>query len=644
MSSFTINGYAFDPASSTSSDTTDTNYIIVKGKIALKQGQKKILADHGVEIQDYCGNDAYLCRFQPNHLEEVRSLPFIESAVIYPSNLKRTTNLKDLEQASASDEAISVDILLHKDSVKPLELATELNDLPSVRGDTLEIDHRRLRVTVEASALEQIQQLDSVLSIERAIPKRPYNDKARTEIEANLIVNEYLCDGSNQVVAVADTGFDTGSLTDVHPAFGDRVLALLPVSGSCTNDPEGHGTHVAGSVLGDGVAPMMGGAIQGTAPKASLVVQSLLDDNGKFQTPANLYELFSSAYGPYLARVHSNSWGPVWGEDGYQVEYDNDASAVDSFVWHNQDCVICFAAGNDGEAKNAGVSQIGSAGAAKNCITIGACYSPRPTNDEYAYDPARKAAHNSSEIAGFSSRGPTVEGRIKPDLVAPGTAILSALSRDTDVTEETKSKFGKSADPFWTFNSGTSMATPLVAGCVASLRQALISIGVERPSAALVKALLINGATDLQGQYGARPPTLAAPTYTQGFGRVALNNSFIIPGSIPEEGFFDNVVGLQEDENWQYSIPGNRPAGLSLKVTLAYSDRAGSALQNKLVLSVIDSNENKKRGDDGVMAENNVQQVVWKDAPSETIIIMVEASRIARIDDTQSFAVVWRMF
>lgn len=120
------------------------------------------------------------------------------------------------------------------------------------------------------------------------------------QAEKLIIGNNPILQGSDQVVAVADTGFDIGSTTDVHPAFKDRVLALIPMtSRSCPDDPNGHGTHVAGSVLGDGNSPKMGGNIQGTASKASLVLQSILNKTGGLDVPANLWDLFIGPYSNY---------------------------------------------------------------------------------------------------------------------------------------------------------------------------------------------------------------------------------------------------------------------------------------------------------------------------------------------------------
>src|SRR5436190_14342827 len=148
--------------------------------------------------------------------------------------------------------------------------------------------------------------------------------------------------------------------------------------------------------------------------------------------------------------------------------------------------VILFAAGNDGT--DAGhpdgvvdLRQIGDEAAAKNCITVGTSETNRPQIEgarfhtygeakrgDFPLDPIKNDSmtDNPGGMAAFSSRGPTSNTRFKPDVVAPGTSILSAHSRIAPVDR----RFGTSSDPDWMFDSGTSMATPLVAGCVAVLR------------------------------------------------------------------------------------------------------------------------------------------------------------------------------
>jgi len=407
----------------------------------------------------------------------------------------------------------------------------------------------------------------------------------------------------------------------------------------------------------------MGGTIEGTAPEATLVLQSTLDRNGRLGgIPADLHDLFEPPYENDDARVHTNSWGAT--TPG--LPYDSSAQEIDDVVWDRQDLVICFAAGNDGTDRNsngtADPGSIGSQAAAKNCITVGASESVRTTfhhtygeywPGDFPSDPIRSdlQADDADGMVAFSSRGPTRERRIKPDVVAPGTCILSTLSRDV---VNPSSDFGVSTDPLFFFDSGTSMATPLVAGCVAVLRETLVKNGTATPSAALLKALLINGAVDIAGQYS---PTEAAgvPNTDEGFGRVDLAGSVILPGDEPDAGF---VTGGPLDEGGEdtvtIAIPevpagdgGIAPvaAGATLKVTLVWTDPPGAALQNDLDLIVRASDGSERHGNvrvgDGFDRLNNVEQVWWRNMPPGPAEVVVRAFRITRFP--QPYAVAWRV-
>jgi hypothetical protein len=533
----------------------------------------------------------------------------------------------------------------------------------------------KVRLTVEERFMDDLAAVDAVRVIQEVPAVQLCNNVARTILNAHVVVAGTTYEGNGQVIAVADTGFDTGSTTSTHPAFTGRVKRLYalgrPGPPAKSDDPNGHGTHVCGSALGDGTSASMGGAIRGTAPQAHLVVQSLLDAMGGLGgIPADLTDLFLPPYQNDGARVHTNSWGPsVPG-----LPYDASSREIDDFVWNHPDMVICFAAANNGSDINGhgvdDLASIGSQAAAKNCITVGASESDR-RNIELTYggfDPFDfpknpihddPMANNPDGMAAFSSRGATQEGRYKPDVVAPGTSILSTHSRDAPPAPTT---FGTSSDPAFFFDSGTSMATPHVAGCAAVLRETLIKNGMATPPAALIKALLIIGAVELVGQY---TPSEAGPSpnNNSGFGRANLLGSVILPGPNPDSGFGTGGPLKQGDGNtFTVPIPRQSPGrdkmapaslasagitglGPTFKITVVWSDPSGPNLQNDLDLIVIAADGSERHGNMGTSSGfdhvNNVEQVLWPNMPAGNAKVTIRATRITRFP--QPYAYAWRI-
>jgi len=680
MLRITINGVSLDPSSSVprvaaigKGGAAKSDYILVQSVEPMTGEQLARLNRAGAVVHEYVSDNTYLCGFKGTSLVKVRGLPFVAWAGVYdtafkippsvrpPAPADRGATIGGVAPATSTSRALhKIDVVLHK-GVKSdkATLRKKIAAAARINPDDLEMSRNKVRLRVQDRYLDDVAALDEVRYMAPAPVFRLYNNVARPILNADVVVSGTTYQGAGQIVVVNDTGFDKGSTTNVHPAFTGRVAKLVALGRPTSDDPDGHGTHVAGSVLGDGNSPSMGGKIQGTAPKAKLITQSLLDSGGGLGgIPNDLHDLFKPPYDNNKARIQTNSWGSGPGA------YSPSSNEIDDFIWSHPDCVICFAAGNDGRDGNAnGVVDNGSiAGeaSAKNCISVGASESNRAKfqatygaywPSDYPANPLhddRIADHPDGMVA-FSSRGPTHEGRIKPDVVAPGTCILSTRSRNL-VTASTD--YGVSSDPAFFFDGGTSMATPLVAGCVAVVRETLVKNGTLTPSAALIKSLLINGAVTLPGQYS---PTEAgtSPNMSSGWGRVNLAGSIIIPGPNPNGGFGDQPPLKQgQDGTVTITIP-KKPGtgahttgtGYTLKVTLVWTDPPGAKLQNDLDLIVKASNGQVRHGNMGTSKKfdrvNNVEQVVWDNIPAGTVTITVHAFHITQF--AQPWAYAWRI-
>jgi subtilisin family serine protease len=228
---------------------------------------------------------------------------------------------------------------------------------------------------------------------------------------------------------------------------------------------------------------------------------------------------------------------------------------------------------------------------AKNCITVGASESVRPQFDhntyggwwpqDYPVAPYRSApmADRAGQVAAFSSRGPTLDGRVKPDVVAPGTFILSARSRKLSTAAHGWSAFPPSSRYF--YMGGTSMATPLCAGAVACLREFLRRrVRIAQPSAALLKACLVLGAEKLRGY----SPAGQVWDDAQGYGRVRLDAVVDPPGGVSLY-VHDDAEGLRTGATDAFDFEV-RSSTAPLRIALAYSDFPGERLINNLNLLV----------------------------------------------------------
>lgn len=560
-----------------------TPYIIILNG-PVDESMKAQIVKTGAKLLEYLPDFAFLAAMTPEVVERVGMLPGVLDIQEYLPAYKIDPGLLDSNGHIKGEGEIV------------LNVSTFDGDLP---GPELEnIDGQRLghykngvTVKINRNQIASLAGLSNVKYIEEKGEITLFNDLAKGIIQVDQLWNLGY-EGEDQIIGISDTGIDTGvNDSTMHLDFQGRIEAIFSWSKPVPDDTHGHGTHVAGSVLGNGASS--NGQIQGMAPKAHLVFQSISKSDGSLELPSDLNALFQQAWNAG-ARIHTNSWGNNLADFGKYTSY---ARQVDEFVW-NHDMTILFSAGNNGP----GECTVAAPGTAKNAITVGASNSGRPDiiwpNDPGSGDP--------TTIATFSSRGWTSDGRIKPDLVAPGRSILSTRSSKAP---DTNFDAAASPDPHYAFMTGTSMATPITAGAVAIARQYIISNWGITPKPALLKAAVINGATDLG--YG-------TPGKQQGWGRVNLVDSLQ-----SKEYQFDQETSLLtgQTKTYTFSVAENL---IPLRITLVWTDypaaiAAEKTLVNDLDLTVIGPDGTEYRGNDFANRVeydrvNNVENV-WISTP-----------------------------
>ncbi|MEC7706724.1 MAG: S8 family serine peptidase, partial [Candidatus Thermoplasmatota archaeon] len=354
--------------------------------------------------------------------------------------------------------------------------------------------------------------------------------------------------GTGEVLAISDTGLD-----DDHGDFGNRIRAIYNQFGpdnSHADSNSGHGTHVSATLLGDGSGDSN---TEGMVPGATFHFYQLeADSSGMLARWGSLYEMFSHSWNNN-ARIQVNSWG----NQNLAGDYSSDSRSADSFINDYPRFLVLFSAGDLGSG---GITPPGTA---KNVLTVGAS-----STGSYGSTPE-------GVVASFSSMGVTSDGRIKPDIVAPGVAICSARAQEA-VLAEGDSCSSASIDgqtPLYMSLNGSSMATSVAAGAAAMVRQYLREAkSISEPRSDLIRALLINGAEDL----GASD----IPNPLEGWGQLDLENSLFPSNSGQNLNvLYDYSRELLPGHSFVYTFNVNGDYGLD--ATIVWNDPEGSAVANQ---------------------------------------------------------------
>ena len=548
----------------------DILMLIVSDEVRLNEVRTELSAINGLAVREFVSPSGLMVQGTPMALRTAEHVQGIAASHEVPLGMLVDSTLMDILLMEGGEEALSSMLLRlegWRNDEGPLE-RIHLEDngngvIDQYLGDVANIgleqskswDDGRYEGFVEEGSLHTIMQQPSVMYLRPDPAFSAFNDNSRGHMEINTMKTYFTTDldGSGQIAAVADSGLD-----EDHGDFGSRVVGNFDVigDGSTADKHSGHGTHVACTVLGDGTR----GGYSGVAKATELYFQAMENDNsGNFQSPS-LNNLLNTAYNAN-ARTHTNSWGSsASSEQGkYNSEtedVDDRANYYDRYYNGRDGLTILFAAGNDGP--NSGT--VSPPATAKNVVSVG--------NHQNRYNGAPDT------VMQGSSRGPTDDGRIKPDLIAPGGYVRSC--RAQEATDTGGSTWDNN---YYLEYTGTSMATPNAAGMAVMIREYLEEIA-QRPSpqGALVKALLVLGAEDIGNRN--------IPNEDEGWGRINLRNT--LAPSTGQGIWVDDRSAMSGTGNYKtYSFNVSKSSGL-FKAVLTWSDERGSRFSSSQLVNDLD--------------------------------------------------------
>ncbi len=545
----------------------DPGAYVVQSRVPLNDAFRARLRAAGAAIIAYIPNQAYLVGASQAVAQRLQADPQVQAVLAYEPYFKLKAPLLALAlEQQALPETPPLNLTLFADSAAAVldqlqALGAEvLGDGSSPFGPVVSVRARSTRNPAgPAALLPALARLAGVQQVEFAHARVMANDLSRAQVavaaDTTAPVNYLGLTGTNVMVSVADSGVDTN-----HPDLQGRIFWDVPASGV---DSNGHGTHVAGIIAGSGLqSPTVTQASGSAMPGTNLQFRG--------QAPAARVLAIAADPGPasdcYLqqtaarndAFISNNSWHYADAPSYDLAAARYDAAVRDALpgVSGAQPLLFVFGAGNTGNASEDGsggnADSIQSPATAKNVITVAAvdqarliteqawqCTTVNETNLCQTNSPWLGLTFTNNVVAAFSSRGNVgvglegAFGRIKPDIAAPGTFVVSARSTQWDQEvyygppgasnnySAVLSNLNETLGPFYRYESGTSLAAATVSGSLALMQEFFQRLG-RTNSPALMKALLINGARPLAAP-GPFPPH--APTNASGWGLVNLTNS-----------------------------------------------------------------------------------------------------------------------
>ncbi|HNS52379.1 MAG TPA: S8 family serine peptidase [Anaerolineae bacterium] len=567
----------------------------------------------GASFLTYYPTYTYIVRMDPGLLEAVRAAHAVRWVGHYHP-FYRLASAEELAKAETEGGKLAVDVTFFPgDDAALAQARLEASGVSIALLDPKDDGALVARVWASREQLPALARLPGVFRVEPYSQPRLHNDAATQVMHTRYLWkasrNGLLQDlmGAGQVAGMVDSGLDDKTTSprvkDFYDYAGGTTTSRVVYNqngagctGFCTctstDSISGHGTHVAGTIAGNGYLSLLQRGLTGhataadpyfdyawgagQAPEAKIAVVHAGGTSGGICVSAQTD--WTTLYNQG-ARAVNNSWGAS------TYSYGGNARLADYIMWNSQDYLIVGSGGNGGP----GAGTIGQPANAKNILTVGAAGNHRSTWD---------TSQTSSSLTDFSSRGPVStsgDTRFKPDIVAPGADVLS--TRTTYIANGTIGLWQNEPgdgdgdghlDYAW--SGGTSMSSPQVTGAAIIVRdyyQDVQGLGsTAPPSAALLKATLVNGAVDMG--YGYEANTVAYPyggRNQQGWGMANLEQS--LTPRAPRSFFYDDFTNITDTNHKstigpdgsgdyaQYSV-AVADSSEPLKVTLTWTDYANT--------------------------------------------------------------------
>lgn len=549
---------------------------VIHMSATINNQQKATLAQQGINLLDYLPGNNYTALVRPVQVQDKGALKSVYGITPFETSWKASAYVWKQTATTRGN----TDLLV---TFAPILTATQIKQFlagigAQVNNSGMEPQHA-YKITIAADKVHGLASWYGVLDISPVTGMVPFDFQSRPAVKGNIAVAKGIYGGYDLTGDSITVGVGDNASGIYHADLKDRITNFNP------GPMRTHGEHVNGIVAGAGIVDPMA---EGMAPHAKLL--DYMYDQVIAATGA--------MYNDYNMTITNNSYGVLLGDCDYSGTYDGYARYLDTLALQYPQVLHVFASGNDGWM---------------NCTpylpgfaTVGGGYQPAKNNvvvgsmTDYLYQ------------AGDESRGPTKDGRMKPEIVAVGLGAYSTIGID---------------DYEWA--AGTSMAAPQVAGGLAVLSQRYRQLnGGSYPKADVLKTILLNGAMDL-GNPG--------PDFTYGFGSMDLSRSLKI---LDANRFYTNTLTNSDFIQTQtITVPANTG---KLKVMLCWHDLPSSPASTKQLINDLDLTVTMPDGTthrplvcdptpanvNNVASEqadhtNNVEQVTISNPPAGTYTIKI---------------------